>query len=61
MQNCAIGKLCPMRTEKKIIEFADYIVTVIVRPKKPPKAANDNGPYDHWSEELKDLFDLYDK
>jgi len=35
-----------MRTEKKVIEFADYIVTIIVRPKNPPKANNDNEPYD---------------
>jgi hypothetical protein len=60
MSLCATGKVCPMRTEKKIIEFADYIMTIIVRPKKPPKENNDNEPYDFWSEELKELYDRYD-
>jgi len=50
-----------MRTEKKIIETDDCVVTVIVRRKKPPKPDNDNLPYDHWSEEMKDLLDKYDK
>ena len=50
-----------MRTEKKVIEFDDYIMTIIVRPKMPPKANNDNTDYDFWSDELKDLYDRYDK
>jgi hypothetical protein len=58
---CAMGKVCAMRTEKKIIEFADYIVTIIVRQKKPPAADNDNEFYEFWNEELKDLYDRYDK
>jgi hypothetical protein len=56
-----MGKVCAMRTEKKIIEFADYIVTIIVRQKKPPAADNDNEFYEFWNEELKDLYDRYDK
>jgi hypothetical protein len=54
-------ELVLMRAEKKVIEFADYIVTVTVRPKKPPKAENDNLPYDFWSDEIKELYDCYDK
>lgn len=50
--------MCP---EKKIIEFDNCIVTVTVRRKKPLKADNENLPYDFWSEELKELFDKYDK
>lgn len=50
-----------MRTEKKVIEFADYVMTIIVRPKEPPKASNDNIGYDFWSDELKELYDRYDK
>jgi hypothetical protein len=54
------GEGCLMHTEKKVIELLDLIVTLIVRPKKPPKPDNDNVPYDHWSEELKELLDDYD-
>jgi hypothetical protein len=57
----ATGKVCLMLTEKKIIEFADCTVTVIVRHKRPPKSVNDNEKYDFWSDELKELFDRYDK
>jgi hypothetical protein len=52
---------CLMRPEKKIIELEDCIVTVTVRPKKPPKADNENLPYDFWSDELKEFLDRYDK
>jgi hypothetical protein len=61
MSLCATGKVCAMRTEKKVIEFADYMVTIIVRPKKPPAADNDNQHYDFWNDELKELYDRYDK
>jgi len=61
MSLCATGKVCVMRTEKKVIEFADCIVTVIVRPKKPPAVNNDNEPYDFWNEELQELYNSYDK
>jgi hypothetical protein len=37
------------------------IVTIVVRPKHPPKADNDNEPYDHEAEELKELYDDYNK
>jgi hypothetical protein len=47
-----------MRTEKKIIEFE---MTIIVRWRTPPRAKNDNLPHDYWTEELKDLYDRYDK
>jgi len=50
-----------MKVERKIIEFSDFIITVVVRPKNPPKADNDNDLYDFWNEELKDLYDDYDK
>jgi hypothetical protein len=50
-----------MRPEKKIIELEDCIVTLTVRPKKLPKAENDNLPYDFWSDELKEFLDRYDK
>jgi hypothetical protein len=50
-----------MRTEKKIIEFADYVVMIIVLPKNPARAHDDNEPYDFWSDELKELYDRYDK
>jgi hypothetical protein len=62
MSFCATGKVCAMRTEKKIIEFADYTMTIIVRekPKRPP-ASNDNERYEFWSDELKELYDRYDK
>jgi hypothetical protein len=50
-----------MKLERKVIELCDFIVTIVVRPKNPPKADNDNEPYDFWNEELKDLYDKYDK
>ena len=51
-----------MRTEKRVIEFADCIMTIIVRQKqKPPPASNDNESYEFWSDELKELYDRYDK
>ena len=50
-----------MKSEKKVIEFEDFVITLTVRPKKRPKPDNDNAPYDHWSEELKEFFDRYDK
>ena len=50
-----------MKPEKKIIVLEDHIVTVTVRPKKPPKPDNDNLPYDFWSDELKEFLDRYDK
>jgi hypothetical protein len=49
-----------MRSEKKFIEFENFIITLVVRPKKPPKHDNDNVPYDHWSEEFKELLEDYD-
>jgi hypothetical protein len=61
MSFCATGKVCLMKVEKKIIELEDCIVTVSVRPKKPPKAHNDNLPYDFWTDELKEFLDRYDK
>jgi hypothetical protein len=51
-----------MRTEKKVvIEFADFEMTIIMRPKKPPAASNDNEPCELWNDELKELYDRYDK
>lgn len=50
-----------MKAEKKVLEFEDHIVTVTVRPKKPPKANNDNLPLDFWSDEMKEFLDKYDK
>lgn len=50
-----------MKPEKKVLEFDDCIVTVTVRPKKRPKADNDDLPYDFWSDELKEFLDKYDK
>jgi hypothetical protein len=50
-----------MKVERKIIELCDFIVTIIVRPKNPPRADNDDQPYDFWNEELKELYDDYDK
>ena len=52
-----------MKVERKVIELSDFIITVVVRPKRPPKADNDNinEPYDHSAEELKELYDDYDK
>jgi len=50
-----------MKAEKKVLEFKDYIVTVTVRAKKPPKPDNDNLPIDFWSDELKEFLDRYDK
>jgi hypothetical protein len=50
-----------MRPEKKIIELEHCIVTITVRTKNPPKADNENLPYDFWSDELKELLDRYDK
>jgi hypothetical protein len=51
-----------MRTEKKIVlELPDYYVTISFRPKNPPKADNDNVVYDFRGEDLKELFDKYDK
>jgi hypothetical protein len=54
-----------MLSDKKIIEFFDYIITITIRRKKQ-KAANDNKPYvgelyDNEREELQDFLDLYDK
>lgn len=50
-----------MKVEKKVLEFEDYIVTVTVRAKTPPKADNDNLPFDFWSDELREFLDRYDK
>jgi hypothetical protein len=51
-----------MRTEKKIVlELPDYFVTISLRPKSPPKPHNDNLEYDFWGDELKELYDRYDK
>jgi hypothetical protein len=51
-----------MRTEKKIVlELLDYFVTINFRPKNPPRANNDNARYDFWSDELKELFEKYEK
>ena len=50
-----------MKVERKIIELGDFIMTVIIRPRNPPKADNNNEPYDFWNEELKELYDDYDK
>jgi hypothetical protein len=34
MSFCATGKVCPMRSEKKIVlELPDYYVTISFRPK----------------------------
>jgi hypothetical protein len=49
-----------MKIERKIIELTDFIVTIVVRPKNPPKVDNDNEPYHFWNEELKELYDDYD-
>jgi hypothetical protein len=61
MPFCATGEVCLMRSEKKVIEIFDLIITLIVRSKKSPEPDNDNLEYDHWSEELKELYDRYDK
>lgn len=51
-----------MRTEKKIVlELPDYFVTISFRPKNPPTPNNDNLEYDFWGDELKELYDRYDK
>jgi hypothetical protein len=51
-----------MRTERKIVlELPDYFVTISFRPKNPPKPNNDNARYDFWSDEVKELYDRYDK
>src|SRR5260370_8641344 len=59
MSICATGKVCPMRTEKKIVvELTDYLVAISFRPKNPPN--NDNTRYDFWSDELKELYEKGD-
>lgn len=50
-----------MKVEKRIVEFEDYIVTISVRLKNPPKADNDDLPYDFWSDEMKEFLERYDK
>lgn len=50
-----------MKPNRKTLEFDDFVVTIIVEPKGPPKPHNENVRYEHWNEELKDLFDKYDK
>ena len=50
-----------MKAEKKVLEFDDYIVTVTVRPKKAPKANNDNLHFDFWTDEMREFLDRYDK
>jgi hypothetical protein len=61
MSICATGRYVEMKIERKVIELCDFIVTIVVRPKHPPKADNDNEPYDHEAEELKELYDDYNK
>ena len=38
-----------------------FEMTIIMRPKKPPAASNDNEPCELWNDELKELYDRYDK
>jgi hypothetical protein len=50
-----------MPIQKRVIEFEDFVVTIVVRSKDVPKPDNENVPYDHWSEELKEFLAKYDK
>ncbi|MGT2500437.1 hypothetical protein ACVOMS_05630 [Bradyrhizobium guangxiense] len=61
MSLCTTMELVLMKPNRKTLEFDDFVVTIIVEPKGPPKPHNENVRYEHWNEELKDLFDKYDK